>query len=184
MEEQLEQRLLEIKKIMEQKNQNLEKELEKLKKEIEELKKKLEETEKLQKEYLKGWQRERADFLNYRMEEEKRLEEFFERKKEKLILEFLPILDNFEIAKKNVENERDPKIEGFLQIRKQILEFWKKLGLEEIKTENQKLNLLEHEVVEEVETDEFETGTVIKEVQKGYKLNGKVIRPAKVKIAK
>jgi len=159
-------------------------ELEKLKKEIEQLKKKLEETEKLKGEYLKGWQRERADFLNYRMEEEKRFEEFFERKKEKLILEFLPILDNFEIAQKNVENEKDPKIEGFLQIKKQILEFLKKLGLEEIKTEKEKLNLLEHEVVEEVETDEFETGTIIEEVQKGYKLNGKVIRPAKVKIAK
>jgi len=159
-------------------------ELEKLKKEIEQLKKKLEETEKLKGEYLKGWQRERAEFLNYRMEEEKRFEEFFERKKEKLILEFLPILDNFEIAQKNVENEKDPKIEGFLQIKKQILEFLKKLGLEEIKTEKEKLNLLEHEVVEEVETDEFETGTIIEEVQKGYKLNGKVIRPAKVKIAK
>jgi molecular chaperone GrpE len=175
---------------MEERKQNLEdveklkKEIEELKKNIEELKKKLEETEKLKEEYLKGWQRERADFLNYRMEEEKRFEEFFERKKEKLILEFLPILDNFEIAKKNVGNEKDPKIEGFLQIEKQILEFFKKLGLEEIKTEKEKLNLLEHEVVEEIETDEFETGTVIEEVQKGYKLNGKVIRPAKVKIAK
>ncbi len=168
---------------MEEKNQNT-KEIEKLKKEVEELKKKLEETEKLKEEYLKGWQRERADFLNYRMEEEKRFEEFFERKKEKMILEFLPILDNFEIAQKNIGEEKDPKIEGFLQIKKQILEFLKKLGLEEIKTEREKLNLLEHEVVEEIETDEFETGTVIEEVQKGYKLNGKVIRPAKVKIAK
>jgi molecular chaperone GrpE len=175
---------------MEEKNQNLKdleklkKEIEELKKNIEELKKKLEETEKLKQEYLKGWQRERADFLNYRMEEEKRFEKFFERKKEKLILEFLPILDNFEIAKKSMKNERDPKIEGFLQIEKQILEFLRKLGLEEIKTEKEKLNLLEHEVVEEIDTDEFETGTVIEEVQKGYKLNGKVIRPAKVKVAK
>jgi molecular chaperone GrpE len=169
---------------MEEKKQNFEEEIEKLKKEIEELKKKLEDTEKLKQEYLKGWQRERADFLNYRMEEEKRFEEFFERKKEKLILEFLPILDNFEIAKKSVGNEKDPKIEGFLQIERQILEFLKKLGLEEIKTEKEKLNLLEHEVVEEIDTDEFETGTVIEEIQKGYKLNGKVIRSAKVKIAK
>jgi len=170
-------------KIMEEKNQNL-KEIEELKKEIEELKKKLEETEKLKQEYLKGWQRERADFLNYKMEEEKRFEDFFERKKEKIILEFLPILNNFEIAEKSLKGEKDSKIEGFLQIKKQILEFLKKLGLEEIKTEKEKLNLLEHEVVEEVETDDFETGTIIEEVQKGYKLNGKVIKPAKVKIAK
>jgi len=169
---------------MEGKNQNLEKEVEKLKKEIEELKKKLEETEKLKQEYLKGWQRERADFLNYRMEEEKRFEELFERRKEKMILEFLPILDSFDIAQKSLGGEKNSKIEGFLQIKKQILELLGKWGLEEIKTEKEKLNLLEHEVVEEIETDEFEMGTVLEEIQKGYKLNGKVIRPAKIKIAK
>jgi len=161
-------------------------EIEKLKKEIEELKKKLEESEKLKQEYLAGWQRARADFLNYKKEELKRVGNLVKVATENLILELLPILDNFDIAEKNLSKEKreDPNIKGFLQIKKQILDFLKKQGVEEIKTVGEKLNLQFHEVVEEVDTDEVETGYIIEEVQKGYEINGRVLRPAKVKVAK
>ncbi|HDM31885.1 MAG TPA: nucleotide exchange factor GrpE [bacterium] len=161
-------------------------EIEKLKKEIEELKKKLEESEKLKQEYLAGWQRARADLLNYKKEELKRVGNLVKVATENLILELLPILDNFDIAEKNLPKEKkeDPNIKGFLQIKKQILDFLKKQGVEEIKTVGEKLNLQFHEVVEEVDTDEVETGYIIEEVQKGYKINGRVLRPAKVKVAK
>ena len=147
-------------------------EIEKLKKEIEELKKKLEESEKLKQEYLAGWQRARADFLNYKKEELERVGNLVKVATENLILELLPILDNFDIAEKNLPKEKkeDPNIKGFLQIKKQILDFLKKQGVEEIKTVGEKLNLQFHEVVEEVDTDEVETGYIVEEVQKGYKL--------------
>jgi molecular chaperone GrpE len=57
------------------------------------------------------------------------------------------------------------------------------MNIEEIPSVGQLFNPLYHEVIEEVETEE-ESGTVVDEIQKGYLLNGKVIRPAKVRVAK
>ena len=157
-----------------------------LKKEIEELKKKLEETEKLKNEYLAGWQRARADLINYKKEEMERVGSFIKIAQEGLIFEFLPILDNFDIAEKNIKKElkENDNVKGLLQIKQQILDFLKKKGVEEIKSVGEKFNPAYHEVVEEVDTDEFETGTIVEEVQKGYKIDGRILRPAKVKVAK
>jgi molecular chaperone GrpE len=159
---------------------------EELKKEIEELKKKLEETEKLKNEYLAGWQRARADLINYKKEEMERVGSFIKIAQEGLILEFLPILDNFDIAEKKIPNnlKENENVKGLLQIKQQILDFLKKKGVEEIKSVGEKFNPAYHEVVGEVDTDEFETGTIVEEVQKGYKINGRVLRPAKVRVAK
>jgi molecular chaperone GrpE len=79
------------------------------------------------------------------------------------------------------ENEN---VKGLLQIKQQILDFLKKKGIEEIKSVGEKFNPAYHEVVGEVETDQFETGTIVEEVQKGYKIEGRVLRPAKVRVAK
>ena len=159
---------------------------EELKKEIEELKKKLQETEKLKNEYLAGWQRARADLINYKKEEMERVGSFIKIAQEGLIFEFLPILDNFDIAVKKIPEKlkEDENIKGLLQIRQQILDFLRKKGVEEIKSVGEKFDPALHEVVEEIETDEFETGTIIEEIQKGYKIEGRVLRPAKVKVAK
>jgi len=157
-----------------------------LKKEIEELKKKLEETEKLKNEYLAGWQRARADLINYKKEEMERVGGLMKVAQEGLIIELLPILDNFDIAEKNIPNELkdNETIKGFLQIKQQILDFLKKKGVEEIKSIGEKFDPLYHEVVGEVDTDEVETGVIVEEIQKGYKIEGRVLRPAKVKVAK
>jgi len=159
---------------------------EELKKEIEDLKKKLEETEKLKNEYLAGWQRARADLINYKKEEMERVGSFIKIAQEGLIFEFLPILDNFDIAEKEIPNElkENENMKGLLQIKQQILDFLRKKGVEEIKSVGEKFNPAYHEVVGEVDTDQFETGTIVEEVQKGYKINGRVLRPAKVKVAK
>lgn len=161
-------------------------ELEQLKKKVEELEKKLKETEELKNQYLQGWQRARAEFLNYKKEEAQRMKEILDYAKEPLILEILPILDNFELAEKTLkeESKKSPEIQGFLLIKKQFQEFLKKQGVEEIESLHKKFDPLCHEVVEEVDTDEFETGTVVEEIQKGYKINNRVLRPAKVKVAK
>jgi len=159
---------------------------EELKKEIEELKKKLEETEKLKNEYLAGWQRARADLINYKKEEMERVGGFIKIAQEGLIFEFLPILDNFDIAEKKIPKElkENENVKGLLQIKQQILDFLKKKGVEEIKSVGEKFDPALHEVVGEVETDQFETGTIVEEIQKGYKIEGRVLRPAKVKVAK
>ena len=160
----------------------------------EELKKKFEECQKLKDEYLTGWQRERADFLNYKREELERVEEILKYADEGLILKILPILDNFEIVEKKLpENLRnDVNIKGLLQIKNQILNFLKNQGVEEIKSVGEKFDPQLHEVVGEVASSEalakggksVESGIVIEEIQKGYKINGRLLRPAKVRVTK
>jgi len=157
-----------------------------MEKEIDELKKKLEECQKLKEEYLAGWQRARAELLNYKKEEMERIGEIIKYADLGLILKILPILDNFEIAEKKLpENlKTDENVKGILQIKNQILDFLKNQGVEEIKSVGEKFDPNLHEVVEEVEAKDKEPGIVIEEIQKGYKINGRLLRPAKVKVIK
>ena len=156
-----------------------------------------EDLEKQKAEYLAGWQRERADFLNYKKEEMERIKGFMVYAGMESVLKILPILDNFDVAEKklNEELKKDENIKGFLQIKNQILEFLKSQGIEEIKSvgdspshkasdEQGKFDPKYMEAVEEVEVEGRESGVVIEEIQKGYKINGELLRPAKVKIIK
>ena len=156
----------------------------KQKQDTEELKKELEDCQKKSEEYLAGWQRARADFLNYKKEEMERIGEILKYAGEELILKILPILDSFEKAEKEIpEDKKDKYLEGFLQIKRQMQDFLKNQGVEEIKTGGEKFDPNFHEVVAEREGKESE-GMIVEEVKKGYILNGKVIQPAKVKVIK
>lgn len=159
---------------------------EKKKDRLEDLKEKLKECQKLKDEYLAGWQRSRADFLNYKKEAMERISEILEYGKEEFILKILPVLDSFDRAIKEVQSMKSKEkelVKGFLQIKEQLKNFLQNQGLKEIECEGKKFNPNFHEVIEEVESSK-ESGTIIEEVEKGYKLHGKVIRPARVKITK
>lgn len=159
---------------------------------IEEAKKALEDCEKLRNEYLAGWQRARADFLNYKKEEMERIGEIIKYANLELIFKILPILDNFEIATRqnffpenlSGQGKNDKVIQGFLQIKEQLQDFLKSQDIEEIKSVGGKFDPNLHEVMEEVEDKEKEKGIIVEEIQKGYKINGKLLRSAKVKVAK
>ena len=161
-------------------------EKEEIKENLEELKRKLEECQKQKDEYLAGWQRARADFLNYKKEEIERIEEILKYADVGLILKILPILDNFEIAEKKLpENlKNDENVKGLLLIKNQIQDFLKNQGVEEIKTIGEKFDPNLMEVVEEVEGKNVDSGIAIEEIQKGYKIHGRLLRPAKVRVAK
>ncbi len=137
-------------------------------------------------EYLKGWQRERADFLNYKRAEMERVGEIIKYGVQAMIIKFLPILDNFDLAEKKLSGDlkNSEEIKGLLQIRKQFADFLRGEGVEEIKTNNNNFNPNFQEVAEEIDNPDYKSGEIIEEVQKGYTLQGKLIRPAKVKIAK
>lgn len=153
---------------------------------IEKLKKELAKCQKIKEEYLAGWQRARADFINYKREETQRLKNFFEIEKAGIILKILPILDNLQRAKKEISQRKADSnyLKGLDQIEKQFQELLEKEGIEEIKAESGKFDPNFHEAVaiEETEAKGEEAGKILRVVQKGYKLNGKVIRPAKVKV--
>ena len=156
------------------------------KKKLEEIEKRLEECQKLKDEYLAGWQRSRADFLNYKKEETERIEKIREFAENELILKILKIIDNLERAKKRIpEGLKDSDwLQGFFQIENQFKDFLEKEGIEEIKAIEEKFNPNFHEAVEEVEREDTETGKVVEVLEKGYKRGDTLLRPAKVKVAK
>lgn len=159
---------------------------------IEQLTKELEETKKqatadggapqnaVAEEYLNNWKRERADFINYKKDEMKRMGEFIKFSTEGVIMELMDSIDAIEVARKNFpENtETNGWIEGFDSAMDKLNKFLNKFGVEKIKTEGEKFDPLIHEAVEIQDKD----GENIEEIRPGYTMHGKVIRPARVKI--
>lgn len=166
-----------IEYIKEEDNENVDKKVKKAKD-------KLKICEQERAEYLAGWQRAKADLINYKREQEAKISEIFKFANEGLIYEILPILDSFEEAMKHDDGE------GIKQLYNQLKNILKSNGLEEIKSFGEKFNPELHEAIGEIEIQEgarpelVEEGIVVEEVQKGYKLNGKVIRASKVKVGK
>jgi len=147
-------------------------------------------------EYLNGWKRERADFLNYKKEEMERIGNLVKYANEEVILKIIPILDNIYLAESHVPEElkNHPWIEGFNQIKNQLCDFLKKEGVEPLKSLYEKFDPNYMEVVEEVPAQQAsneseswgseESGIVVEVLETGYTMHGKLIRPAKVKVTK
>ena len=112
---------------------------------------------------------------------EKEKQDFTKYAKEEFILNLLSIIDNFELAFKQAEDNEFTK--GIKLIHEQLLNLLKKEGLTKIECKNKKFNPEEHEAITK-EQHESEEGTIIEELQKGYKLHDRLLRPAKVKISK
>lgn len=141
---------------------------------------------KEKQQYFNGWQREKADFINYKNKEIERLENLSEALKQDFILKLLPVLDNFSRAEKaiNGDKQQDQNIKGLLMIKSQLENALREQGLEPLVRVGKKFDPNLDEVAEVMEDGEGEPDTIVEEVQKGYCLNGKLLRPAKVKIFK
>lgn len=96
-------------------------------------------------------------------------------------MKLIPVLDDFERAL-NQGEKRDAFYEGVKMIYKKLLNVLEKEGLTKIHV-GEKFDPFEHEAVERVETEDVEEYTVLEVVESGYKFHGKVLKPAKVKVA-
>lgn len=136
-------------------------------------------------EYLDGWKRAKADLINYKKDETKRFESIVKFGQTSLILELISVLDSFDLALISDEIKQDKKSEkGMLLIRQQLLDILRRSGLEEIKiNQDNKFDPNFHEAIGEVQSDKS-SGTIVEQIEKGYLLNNKVIRPARVKLSK
>lgn len=152
-------------------------ELDKLKQEIEEFKKKSDD-------YLSSWKRTAADFENFKKRQEKESKELVQFAQEVTVVKMLPTLEALEQALKQAPADERFKnwSEGVIKIVQQLEQVLLNMGIEKIKSVGEKFDHSLHEAVEMVEGGE--SGRIVEEIQTGYKLNGKVIRPAKVKVAK
>ena len=153
-------------------------------KEIDELRKSLEDCEKAKNELVELSQRIKADFMNYKKEQEKATASVRQYANWALLDTFLPILDSLELALEHMppELEKNQWAQGVKNIKSQIDEMLKSIGVAEIRAEGEPFNPHLHEAIAETESEK-DDGTVLEELQKGYKLHDKILRPSKVKIS-
>lgn len=122
-----------------------------------------------------------ADFQNYKRRTEKEKADVYAYANEKIVTQLLQVLDNFERALQS-ECEDKKYAEGMSMIFKQLTDVLDKSGLEEIEALGQDFDPNFHHAVLTDSSDDFGSGQVTEVLQKGYKFNNKVIRPAMVKV--
>lgn len=146
----------------------------------------LEDKAKKSDEYFDRLLRLQADFDNYKKRLEKDKIEFIKFANEEILSEILKIIDDFERAVEAGKTKHDFETlyKGIEMIHKDFKEFLKQKGIKEINASGKRFNPNEHEAMMLEETDKHPEDHIIEEFQKGYTFNGRVIRPAKVKVAK
>jgi molecular chaperone GrpE len=145
-------------------------------------------------EYLNGWKRAKADLINYQRDEGKRSEELAKWSVMSLVRDLIPVLDSFDLALASLAKK--PKgggergaveagtVSGIERIRSQLEEVLKRRGLERIVVApGHAFDPSVHEAIGEV-ASESPPGTVAEEIERGYELHGKVVRPVRVMLAK
>jgi molecular chaperone GrpE len=147
------------------------------------LKELLERSEAEKEQYLSGWQRAKADYINYKKEEQSRLSDIAKYTNEDLLQEMVTVLDNFDLGLRALENS-GPVEKGVYMIRSQIEDILKKRGLERISLKPG--DPFDPSIAEAIAEGESEhpPGTIAEEIEPGYRLYDKVLRPARVKLSK
>lgn len=146
--------------------------------EVEELQKKL---DVLNQQYV----RLAADFDNYRKRQAQERENLLKYGSENALKKMIEVLDNFERGQKALEKVEDCQTvkDSFNLVHKQVLETLEKLGLETIDTEGKEFDPNFHDAVMQTPNNDVPEHTILNELQKGYKLGDKVLRPALVNVA-
>jgi len=131
-------------------------------------------------EYLDDMRRMKAELENSRKRQERERARFVQLASERLVRELLPVLDNLERA---LEAEGDVR-EGVRATRDQLVIVLGREGLAPVNSDGEHFDPTVHEAVMSQPSDEHEEDTVIQTIERGYVLNGRPIRPAKVVVAK
>jgi molecular chaperone GrpE len=157
-----------------------------LKKTLKKFRADLKEAQKQKEEYLTGWQKERADFINYKKQEDERRTMFSESMRERILTRFLSVIDSFNMAFANKEvweKVDDNWRKGVEYIYTQMNTIFEEYGVKAIGEMGETFDPNIHQSIDVVETDKKELEhTVANVIQKGYKLGERVIRPARVNV--
>ena len=148
---------------------------------IKNLREKLKKAIEEKQEYLNNWQRDKAEFINSRKRDQESQKDFIKFSNENLITELIPVLDSFNMAMNNKEVwekvDKNWRV-GVEYIAGQLKKVLEENGLKEIDPIGQKFDPMRDEAVE----DGKQSDVVTSVIQKGYELNGKVIKAPKVRI--
>ena len=126
-----------------------------------------------------------ADFENFRKRQAQEREALLKYGAQECMKKLIEVVDNFDRAMQTVEkiDNVEKMKETFFVLNKQLIDNLTKLGLEPIQSVGEKFDPNLHEAVMQTQTDEYPEETIIKELQKGYKMGDKVLRPAMVDVA-
>jgi len=134
-------------------------------------------------EYLAGWQRAKADFDNYRKDEEKRRELMAKFAAESILRDLILVLDSFDLAIANHAADGSD-VKKLRILKEQLLSIIRKWGLQELEIKpGDKFDPNFHEAVGTLPSADHPEETILEVLQPGYLIHGKVLRPAKVKVA-
>lgn len=152
---------------------------------VDALRQELEQAKKQADENYQRYVRTQADFDNFRKRTQKEREEFAQYASAKLLEQLLPVIDNFEraIAASKGGKDYDALAKGVDMIFRQFVQVLESEGLKAMETVGQPFNPDYHQAVMQVESEEHEEGTIVEELQKGYTLKDRVLRPAMVKVS-
>ncbi len=157
---------------------------------IEELKRKVEQLEKEKDNYLKGWQQERADVLNYRQKEGERMGGAIKFANQSLLKDLINVLDNFDFTVSSLESldgtngekhkNWEVVLKGIYLIRSNLERILTEYGLTKITSLGKTFDPTLHEAINYINDPSQPVDIITEELQSGYSLGGRVIRPAKV----
>ncbi len=158
-----------------------------LQREIDDLRASLEEARREAAENYEKFLRTLADLDNFRRRTRMEYEEVVANANRELMAGLLPIIDNFERALAAAEQTQNFEAlhEGVVLIWKQLRELLSKFGVEPIEAKGKPFDPSLHEAILQAEpSEEFPPGTVVEEIQKGYRMKGRLLRPSLVKVAR
>lgn len=147
------------------------------------------EVEKLKsqaQEYMAGWQRERAEFANYKRRVERDLKDSYGSASADVLTSFLPIIDDFERALVNApaDLQGTPWFGGTTAIQRKMHKVLEEFGVSIVDPIGQPFDPNKHQAVAADEDTGSESGTITETLQKGYVVGERVLRPAFVRVAK
>lgn len=163
-----------------------EKKVEPQKNELEELRRQIETLQKEKDELFGKLQRLSADYANFQKRVPKQIADVVSYEKEKIIKAILPALDNFEHTLQNTKTAEniDALLKGVQIIYDHLLDILKSHNVEQIQALGQKFDPTQHEAMLQKTHPDKEENIVLEELQKGYKLNGRILRPSRVIVNK
>ncbi len=154
--------------------------------EFEELRRTIETLQKEKDELFGKLQRVSADYANFQKRVTRQIADTVCYERERMVKMLLPALDNFELTLKNAGSAEnvDVLVEGIRIIYGQFLDILKSHNVEQIEALGQEFDPALHEAMTQQANPQKQEGVVLEEFQKGYRLNGRVIRPSRVGINK
>lgn len=137
------------------------------------------------KEYLDGWKRAKADYLNLRKQAEKERQEVGQFVQAATVMEFIPVYDNLKRAVRHTppDQKQTEWVKGLQHIQKQFEDLLEKMGLEPIETIGKHFDPNLHHAVSKVQQPGVPSGQIVDELKSGFKAGDRILQPADVVVA-